>query len=120
MKKILTALILAVASVGTFAQMRYVAEGTNDLMYREGATTYGYNNGRTALSWFTFKNKQNTTETKTLVQVHCDSRLVRIIREVVYYDNILIQDTNENWYQQWYNPVPETLAVKFQTICTSR
>jgi hypothetical protein len=119
MKKLIT-LVALVGCISAQAQSRFVAEGTNDTMFREGVATYSDNNGLTALSWFKYLGKFDSGTDRTLIQVHCDSRLFRIIRNTSFRNGRMISDTGENWSAAWMNPVPGTLTTEVQQICYTR
>ena len=102
------------------AQTRYITEGATDYLYRDGVATYSDNNGLVATSWFSMVSKNTAESGKWLIQVHCDSRLIRTIKTVVYNGNTVIMNTNENWSSTWHNPVPGSFEARFQTICYAR
>jgi len=119
MKKLITLLALT-GAITVQAQSRFVADGVNDTMYREGVATYSDNNGLTALSWFKYQGKFDSGTDRTLIQVHCDSKLFRVIRNIGFKNGHMVTDTGENWSAPWTNPVPGTLTLNVQQICYTR
>lgn len=119
MKSVLAVLILACSGLAQ-AQTQLIGTGVNDSLYREGTATYSNLNGVVATSWFSLQSKNSADSGKWLMQVHCDTRLIRTIRTVAYYHNVPIADSGENWQSLWRNPVPSSLEALFQAVCTQR
>ena len=122
MKKIITVIAITLGTiVSAQAQSRFIVEGDTDLLYRDGVATYGDNNGLTALGWWRFVNKNDTSVVeRNLIQVHCSSRLFRFIRIMEFRQSKVIYNSGENWSAQWENPVPGTLTEFFQDMCKIR
>jgi hypothetical protein len=119
-RKITAILALALVSATAQAQTRFMNEGETDILYREGVASYSDNNGLVATSWFLMRSKTTGEEGKWLVQVHCDSRLIRNIRYIEYNYGRLVTSRPENWNAPWRNPVPGAFESLFQQICYTR
>ena len=119
MKKLVTLLALA-GAITAQAQSRYITEGALDYLYRDGVATYSDNNGMVATSWFSMQSKTTQESGKWLMQVHCESRLIRTIKTITYNNNHIVYNTNENWNAPWRNPVPGSFEARMQEICYTR
>lgn len=119
MKKLI-ALVALTGAITAQAQSRFVADGPEDTLYREGIATYSDNKGLVATSWFSMTSKINGDSGKWLMQIHCETGLIRTIRTIVYSYNNIVQNSNENWNASWRNPVPGAFESKFQQACYTR
>lgn len=119
MKKLI-ALIALTGAITAQAQTRFLNEGIDDILYREGVASYSDNRGLVATSWFSMRSKSTGQSGKWLIQIHCDTRLVRTIRSIEYYNGTLIADYPENWSAKWRNPVPGAFESLFQQACYTR
>jgi hypothetical protein len=117
-KLLLTALILA--SGAAHADLRWLTDSSTDTLYRSGVATYSDNNGLVATSWFSMFSKTTAESGKWLIQVHCDTGLVRTIRTITYMNNVVDYNTPENWLAPWRNPIPGSFEARFRVACTSR
>lgn len=120
MKKALIIAGFALMATTAQAQLRWLADGSTDTLYREGVATYSDNNGLVATSWFSMFSKTTRESGNWLVQVHCDSGLIRTIRTITYWDHKVDYSTPENWSAQWRNPVPSSFESRFRAICSTR
>jgi hypothetical protein len=120
MKQVLITLAIALTAITSQAQSRFINEGAEDILYREGVASYSDNNGLVATSWFTMRSKVDGQSGKWLMQVHCDSRMIRTIRYIGYRNGEVIRNESENWSAQWRNPVPGSFESLFQQACHTR